>query len=180
MASCGKKPSVISSVLGGDKLELLTGPALHHGEAVAIGMELDACYSVEARLLDEDSLAAIVGLLERLGLPVWDDALREPASLVTDPDVDAVRICTPNHLQVDLARRGAARARGRQARDLREATHDLGISGGGAGRAGGARRRHGGSQSAMAYRNYFTTIGRLSGFRRRKYDAVVSIAGGAR
>jgi len=63
------------------KLELLTGHALRHGEAVAIGMVLDARYSVEAGLLDEASLAAIVGLLERLGLPVWDDALREPALL---------------------------------------------------------------------------------------------------
>ncbi len=63
------------------KLELLTGHALRHGEAVAIGMVLDARYSVEAGLLDERSLAAITGLLERLGLPVWDDAVRAPALL---------------------------------------------------------------------------------------------------
>jgi 3-dehydroquinate synthase len=63
------------------KLELLTGHALRHGEAVAIGMVLDARYSVEAGLLDDGALAAIVALLERLGLPVWDDALREPVLL---------------------------------------------------------------------------------------------------
>jgi 3-dehydroquinate synthase len=63
------------------KLELLTDHALRHGEAVAIGMVLDARYSVEAGLLDDGSLTAIVGLLERLGLPVWHDALREPALL---------------------------------------------------------------------------------------------------
>jgi 3-dehydroquinate synthase len=63
------------------KLELLTGHALRHGEAVAIGMVLDARYSVEADLLDDGALAAIVALLERLGLPVWHDALYEPALL---------------------------------------------------------------------------------------------------
>ena len=61
------------------KLELLTDHALRHGEAVAIGMALDSGYSVEAGLLDERDHAAIVGLLDRLGLPVWHDALRDPA-----------------------------------------------------------------------------------------------------
>jgi 3-dehydroquinate synthase len=57
------------------KLELLTAHALRHGEAVAIGMALDSRYSVEAGLLAAADCAAIVGLLRRLGLPVWDDAL---------------------------------------------------------------------------------------------------------
>ena len=61
------------------KLEILTDYELRHGEAVAIGMVLDARYSVEAGLLDERDHAAIVGLIERLGLPVWHDALRDPA-----------------------------------------------------------------------------------------------------
>ena len=63
------------------KLEVLTGHALRHGEAVAIGMVLDARYSVETGQLDDGSLAALVALLQRLGLPVWDDALRMPALL---------------------------------------------------------------------------------------------------
>jgi 3-dehydroquinate synthase len=63
------------------KLELLTDHALRHGEAVAIGMALDARYSVEAGLLAEANFAAIVELLAALQLPVWHDALRAPALL---------------------------------------------------------------------------------------------------
>lgn len=61
------------------KLELLTDHALRHGEAVAVGMALDARYSVEAGLLDDAGFRAIVELLGALGLPVWHDALRSPA-----------------------------------------------------------------------------------------------------
>jgi 3-dehydroquinate synthase len=60
------------------KLELLTGHALRHGEAVAIGMALDARVSVEAGLLGEPDYAAILELLGALRLPVWHDALRAP------------------------------------------------------------------------------------------------------
>ncbi|HEY0192430.1 MAG TPA: 3-dehydroquinate synthase [Kofleriaceae bacterium] len=63
------------------KLELLTDHALRHGEAVAIGMALDARYSVEAGLLGEPAFAQIVELLEALRLPTWHDALRDPAVL---------------------------------------------------------------------------------------------------
>ncbi|MCW5807021.1 MAG: 3-dehydroquinate synthase [Deltaproteobacteria bacterium] len=63
------------------KLELLTQHELRHGEAVAIGMVLDARYAVEAGLLDEASYARIVALLARLGLPTRHDALRSPALL---------------------------------------------------------------------------------------------------
>jgi 3-dehydroquinate synthase len=63
------------------KLELLTDHALRHGEAVAIGMALDARYSVEAGLLGNAEHRAIVELLVALGLPVWHDALRSPALL---------------------------------------------------------------------------------------------------
>ena len=57
------------------KLETLTRHALRHGEAVAIGIALDARYSVETGLLDEPSLERIYALLQALGLPLWDDAL---------------------------------------------------------------------------------------------------------
>jgi len=60
------------------KLELLTDHALRHGEAVAIGMALDARYSVEAGLLGEPDYTAIIDLLGALRLPVWHDALRAP------------------------------------------------------------------------------------------------------
>jgi 3-dehydroquinate synthase len=57
------------------KLETLSGYRLSHGEAVAIGMLLDACYSVEAGLMDARCLDAISALVDRLGLPQWDDVL---------------------------------------------------------------------------------------------------------
>ncbi len=50
------------------KLELLTDHELRHGEAVAIGISLDSCYSVECGLLDESSLGTILELFAAVGL----------------------------------------------------------------------------------------------------------------
>lgn len=63
------------------KLEVLTDHALRHGEAVAIGMALDARYSVETGLLDAGAFDTFVGLLRTLRLPTWHDSLRDPAVL---------------------------------------------------------------------------------------------------
>jgi 3-dehydroquinate synthase len=57
------------------KLETLTRHALRHGEAVAIGVALDARYSVLAGMLAEDEDVRIWRLLNRLGFRLWDDAL---------------------------------------------------------------------------------------------------------
>jgi 3-dehydroquinate synthase len=57
------------------KLESLTRYALRHGEAVAIGMALDARYACESGWLAEPALEALCVLLERLGLRLWDEAL---------------------------------------------------------------------------------------------------------
>ena len=57
------------------KLEMLTRNALRHGEAVAIGIALDARYSVLARLLPEGEELRIARLLECLGFRLWDDTL---------------------------------------------------------------------------------------------------------
>ena len=57
------------------KLESLSSYRLRHGEAVVIGMALDAVYSARARLLQDDVLEPILGLLERLGLSLWDETL---------------------------------------------------------------------------------------------------------
>ena len=57
------------------KLESLTDHALRHGEAVAIGMALDSCYSARNGLLDPAALERICALLEGLGFALWDDAL---------------------------------------------------------------------------------------------------------
>lgn len=57
------------------KLESLTSCRLHHGEAVAIGIAIDARYSVELGWLSVPALMRIMRLLTRLGLPVWCDVL---------------------------------------------------------------------------------------------------------
>jgi len=57
------------------RLETLTGYNLRHGEAVAIGMALDARYSVLTNHLEPGADDRICRLLERLGFTLWDDAL---------------------------------------------------------------------------------------------------------
>ncbi|MFP5406714.1 MAG: 3-dehydroquinate synthase, partial [Gammaproteobacteria bacterium] len=57
------------------KLEALTQHALRHGEAVAIGMALDARYSVLEGLLPAGEDARACRLLERLGFRLWHPAL---------------------------------------------------------------------------------------------------------
>jgi 3-dehydroquinate synthase len=57
------------------KLESLTRYHLRHGEAVAIGIALDARYSVEVGLLAEGEEQRIYSLLERLGFKLWHPAI---------------------------------------------------------------------------------------------------------
>lgn len=57
------------------KLESLSAYRLRHGEAVAIGIALDARYSVEAGLLADADGERVVSVLERLRLPTWDPLL---------------------------------------------------------------------------------------------------------
>jgi 3-dehydroquinate synthase len=57
------------------KLESLTKHHVRHGEAVAIGMALDARYSVLTGLLAAGQDARICALLEHLGFRLWHPAL---------------------------------------------------------------------------------------------------------
>ena len=57
------------------KLESLTRHHLRHGEAVAIGMALDARYAVLAGLLAAGEEERICALLEYLGFALWHPAL---------------------------------------------------------------------------------------------------------
>ncbi len=57
------------------KLESLTRHEVRHGEAVAIGMALDARYSVLTGLLAESDGGRVCHLLEGLGFRLWHDAL---------------------------------------------------------------------------------------------------------
>jgi 3-dehydroquinate synthase len=58
------------------KLEHLTQHAVGHGEAVAIGIALDARYSVATGLLAAGEDERIMRLLETLGFTLWHDALK--------------------------------------------------------------------------------------------------------
>ena len=57
------------------KLESLTHHHVRHGEAVAIGIALDARYSVLAGLLADGQERRICALLEHLGFRLWHPAL---------------------------------------------------------------------------------------------------------
>ena len=57
------------------KIEALSENRLRHGEAVAIGLAIDARYSVEVGFLPEHLSHSICALLERLGLRLWDEVL---------------------------------------------------------------------------------------------------------
>lgn len=59
------------------KLEVASAHELRHGEAVAIGMLLDARYAERVGLLSAGDLERIARLLERLGLPIYHPVLSE-------------------------------------------------------------------------------------------------------
>jgi len=62
------------------KLESMTAHRVRHGEAVAVGMALDLAYSVLKGFLPQTTCERILGLLEAVGLPLFDDALMERTS----------------------------------------------------------------------------------------------------
>ena len=59
------------------KLEVMSGHELKHGEAVAIGMLLDARYAERQGLLPTAELDRLEALLDALGLPLFHPALLE-------------------------------------------------------------------------------------------------------
>lgn len=62
------------------KLELLSGFALSHGEAVAVGMALDLMYAKDSGLLAEQTMTRIFGVCETLGFllySTWLEASNE-------------------------------------------------------------------------------------------------------
>jgi 3-dehydroquinate synthase len=58
------------------KLEEVTGGAVRHGEAVAIGIALDSLYSHALGMIRKKELARILTLLKDLGLALFHPALR--------------------------------------------------------------------------------------------------------
>lgn len=57
------------------KLEQLTGFALRHGEAVAIGIALDVVYSHLCGWLDKSDAARVLQVLQTTGLDIWHPLL---------------------------------------------------------------------------------------------------------
>jgi 3-dehydroquinate synthase len=62
------------------KLESLSKHELLHGEAVAIGMTLDALYAVETGLLKRTEADRLIRLLRRLGFELWHPSLLAAAA----------------------------------------------------------------------------------------------------
>ncbi len=60
------------------KLEQITGFTLRHGDAVAIGVALDAMYSHLVGLAPPELPQRAIAILRRLELPIWHDALGRP------------------------------------------------------------------------------------------------------
>lgn len=59
------------------KLEQLSGFALSHARAVAIGLAIDCVYSVRKGLLKAEDCERILEVLEGLGLPIWSELLEQ-------------------------------------------------------------------------------------------------------
>jgi 3-dehydroquinate synthase len=59
------------------KLESITQHRLRHGEAVAIGLGIDTLYSAAHGLCREETADIVLGTLDRIGLPLWDEGLDE-------------------------------------------------------------------------------------------------------
>jgi 3-dehydroquinate synthase len=72
---CGESRSFELGHWAAHKLETLTHDELRHGEAVAVGLLVDARCSVEHGLLPERDFDSIWDLVAGLGLPVWHPAL---------------------------------------------------------------------------------------------------------
>lgn len=68
------------------KLEQITDYQLRHGEAVAIGIALDATYSAMTGLLAPSDANTITDLLTRLGFGLYHDAMQETQTLLAGLD----------------------------------------------------------------------------------------------
>ena len=59
----------------GHKLEILSGYRMGHGQAVAVGIALDAYYAMRQGLLNGDELTRLLTAMEHCGLPTWSPLL---------------------------------------------------------------------------------------------------------
>lgn len=66
----------------GHKLEELSGYQLRHGEAVAVGIALDATYSYVTGMLDELDWRRVLRVIRALGLPLAVPELNDPDAVL--------------------------------------------------------------------------------------------------
>nr|WP_320017168.1 3-dehydroquinate synthase [uncultured Desulfobacter sp.] len=59
----------------GHKLEMLSGFAMGHGQAVSVGIALDSYYAWQMSLISRDELDRLITSLINCGLPVWSEYL---------------------------------------------------------------------------------------------------------
>ncbi len=59
------------------RLESLSNGSIRHGEAVAIGIALDANYAFKIGLFDEKSLKILIKSLKTLGFSLWNETLEK-------------------------------------------------------------------------------------------------------
>jgi 3-dehydroquinate synthase len=57
------------------RLEIVSGYAIGHGQAVAVGIALDTCYACRKRLITAAERDAALRAMSACGLPVWSDEL---------------------------------------------------------------------------------------------------------
>jgi 3-dehydroquinate synthase len=57
------------------KIETLSGYAIGHGQAVALGIAIDSFYAAAKGLLTDTELEMILSVMEACGLPTWSDVL---------------------------------------------------------------------------------------------------------
>lgn len=82
------------------QLEVLTDFELRHGEAVAIGVALDAVYAQLVGLLTPDAAQAVCACLDKLGFALFHDAMRDAEALLAG--LDAFREHLGGELTVTL------------------------------------------------------------------------------
>ena len=68
------------------KLEYLTGFAIRHGEAVAVGIALDSVYSQLLGLISAETTGRILALLKKLGFTLYHPALAGHEALLAGLD----------------------------------------------------------------------------------------------
>lgn len=68
------------------KLEQITNYELRHGEAVAIGIALDVCYSFHQDLISEEDFLRVIRLIAKLGFEFYVPALKSNLDKGSHPD----------------------------------------------------------------------------------------------